>query len=155
MKSIKSFKSIIENILFKSKILDNEKYKQEIIENELNHPERLAVLPYCEKGKGIDVGCGHRKTTENCIGVDIIPKGVLGTAGCVKNKTSQADICTSADDLHMFKYGELDFLIARHNLEHYVDVIKTLREWKRVLKQNGVMAVIVPDEDGLNKVGKR
>jgi len=141
----------MKNIFGKSKKENDEDKKLA----ELNHPERLAVLPYCDSGRGIDVGCGNRKSSDNCIGVDIVANGELGKIGCVENKISQADICTSGDDLNMFQDNELDFVIARHNLEHYVDVIKTLNEWHRVLKPSGVMAVILPDEDGLNRVGKR
>lgn len=45
-----------------------------------------------------------------------------------------------------FADRELDFVISRHNLEHYVDVIKTLTEWKRVLKCGGTLAMVLPDE---------
>lgn len=119
---------------------------------ELNHPERLALLPYCTNGRGIDVGCGHRKTHENCIGVDILPKGTLGEIGCVAGKEIVSDICASGDDLNMFKDEELDFVVSRHNLEHYVDIIKTLTEWKRVLKKGGLLATILPDEGSLNTI---
>lgn len=121
-------------------------------EETLNHPERLAVLPYCSEGRGIEVGCGHRKTHENCIGIDIVPKGITGTYGCVEGKVSVADICTSGDDLNMFSDGELDFVISRHNLEHYVDIIRTLQEWKRVLKKGGIMANVLPDETSINTI---
>ena len=121
-------------------------------QKELNHPERLALLEYCMSGKGIDVGCGHRKTHENCIGVDILPKGSLGKVGCITGKEIVSDICASGDNLFMFKDQELDFVISRHNLEHYVDVIKTLIEWKRVLKIGGIMAVILPDESSINTI---
>ncbi|MEW6616622.1 MAG: class I SAM-dependent methyltransferase [Thermodesulfobacteriota bacterium] len=116
------------------------------------HPERLALLQYCTTGRGIDVGCGHRKTHENCIGIDITPKGQMGKYGNVKGKVSVADIVTSGDDLHMFSDEELDFVISRHNLEHYVDVIKTLKEWKRVLKYGGILAAILPDEGKINTI---
>jgi predicted SAM-dependent methyltransferase len=46
----------------------------------------------------------------------------------------------------MFKSGELDYVVSRHNLEHYIDVVKTLREWRRVLRPGGTLAIIVPDE---------
>jgi len=110
------------------------------------HPERLAVLPYCSEGRGIDVGCGHRKSSEICIGVDLVAGGDKGEHGVVAGQVSQADVQASGDDLHMFSNGELDFVVARHNLEHYVDVLKTLGEWKRVLKSGGKLAVILPDD---------
>lgn len=126
--------------------------KKRKADDEANHPERLILLPYCTEGKGIDVGCGHRKTHENCIGVDIVPKGEKGQYGCVKDKSSQADICSSGDNLSAFADKELDFVVSRHNLEHYVDVIKTLLEWKRVLKIGGTMAMVLPDERHLNTI---
>ncbi len=113
--------------------------------DEKNHPEALALAPFCQ-GKGIDVGCGHRKVSSGCIGVDLIARGDKGEHGVVANQTSVADIQASGDDLHMFGDGELDYVVARHNLEHYVDVVKTLCEWRRVLKPGGVMAIVVPDE---------
>ena len=116
------------------------------------HPERLAVLPYCSEGRGIDVGCGHRKSSQACIGVDLVAGGDEGEHGVVAGKISQADIQASGDDLHMFADGELDFVVARHNLEHYVDPIKALQEWKRVLKTGGVLAVVLPDERHLSTI---
>jgi SAM-dependent methyltransferase len=104
--------------------------------DEKNHPEALALAPFCQ-GKGIDVGCGHRKVSPSCIGVDLIARGDKGEHGVVANQTSVADIQASGDDLHMFGDGELDYVVARHNLEHYVDVVKTLCEWRRVLKPGG------------------
>jgi ubiquinone/menaquinone biosynthesis C-methylase UbiE len=46
----------------------------------------------------------------------------------------------------MFEDASLDYVVSRHNLEHYVDVVATLMEWRRVLKPGGIMALIVPDE---------
>lgn len=148
-------KQIAKKILFCLHILDQNEYRLKVLNAELNHPERLAVLPYCEKGRGADIGCGNRKTNDNCIGIDIIPKGKHGTIGSVAGQISEADFCASGDELTMFLDNELDFVVARHNLEHYVDVIKTLKEWRRVLKQDGILAVVLPDEEGLNRVGKR
>lgn len=128
------------------RLLGRKRKRQRVPDDPDQHPERLAVLPYCEHGRGIDVGCGHRKSSPQCIGVDLTPGGQRGEFGVVRNQVSQADICSSGDDLPMFQDGELDFVVARHNLEHYVDVIKTLREWKRVLRPGGTLALVVPDE---------
>ncbi len=113
--------------------------------DESNHPEALALQPFCV-GRGIDVGCGHRKVAEQCIGVDLLAAGVVGEHGVVQGQASVADIQASGDDLHMFADGELDYVVSRHNLEHYVDVVKTLQEWARVTRPGGTVAMIVPDE---------
>ena len=46
-----------------------------------------------------------------------------------------------------FADRSFDSLVARHNLEHYVDTAGTLIEWRRVLRPGGALAVIVPDEE--------
>lgn len=116
-----------------------------------SHPEAVVLQPYCS-GRGVEVGCGFRKTHPDVIGVDIIGKGEVGEHGCVKGMQSVADIKASGDDLYMFKDGELDYVVSRHNLEHYVDIVKTLKEWKRVLKEGGVLGIVLPDESKLNTI---
>ncbi len=113
--------------------------------DEGNHPEALALEPYCV-GHGIDVGCGHRKVAPHCIGVDLLAAGEVGEHGVVQGQRSVADVQASGDDLHMFADGELDYVVSRHNLEHYVDAVKTLQEWARVTRPGGIVAMIVPDE---------
>lgn len=110
------------------------------------NPEAEFMLPVVS-GRGVDVGCGGAKTHPNAIGVDIIPPGDMGTEASQKGRVSQADVAASGDDLHMFGDGELDYVIARHNLEHYVDPLKTLLEWRRVLKPGGVIGLVLPDDD--------
>lgn len=38
----------------------------------------------------------------------------------------------------------LDFLLSSHMLEHHQDTLRTLYEWKRVLRPGGVMFLILP-----------
>lgn len=115
------------------------------------HPEAIVLQPYCI-GKGIDVGCGFRKTHPDAIVIDLLAKGEAGTYGCMKNMRSVADISASGDNLCMFKDNELDYVISRHNLEHYIDPVKTLREWKRVLKPDGILGIVLPDESKINTI---
>lgn len=114
------------------------------------HPEAAAVIPYA-KGMGIDIGCGGNKTLPNVIGVDITSKGQKGQWGNQKGAISEADVCASGDCLP-FKDNVFDFIIARHNLEHYQDIIKTLLEWRRVLKVGGVLCVVLPDDAELDTI---
>ena len=108
-------------------------------------PEAQALAAFCQ-GRGVDVGCGHRKVAPHCIGVDLLPGGAIGRHGVVAGQVSVADLHASGDDLHMFADGEMDFVVTRHNLEHYIDVVKALEEWRRILKPGGSLAVILPDE---------
>ncbi len=52
----------------------------------------------------------------------------------------------------MFETGQIDFVIARHNLEHYQDHVKALLEWIRVLKPGGLIGVITPDHDWVDTI---
>lgn len=108
------------------------------------HPERLAVLPFVV-GRCIEIGCGYRKTSPSVVGVDLVPRGAKGRIGNVAGRVSQADVVADGGALP-FPTGSLDSLVARHNLEHYVDTAGTLIEWRRVLRHEGTLAVILPDE---------
>ncbi len=109
-------------------------------------PEMLALRPYC-RGKGIDVGCGSKKTHPDAIGIDITPKGKAGRYGSETRQLSDADINLSGDDLYIFKDNIFDYVVSRHNLEHYKDPVKALLEWKRVLRMGGILGVVLPDDD--------
>lgn len=110
------------------------------------HPEIRSIETICS-GSGIDVGCGSTKTTPECIGVDITPGGLVGSVGSEDGQVSCGNIAASGDSLHMFGDESLDFVVARHNLEHYHDPAKTLQEWKRVLKKGGRLGLVVLDHE--------
>ena len=86
----------------------------------------------------------------NCIGVDIIAGDAVGGVGGAAGTVAQANVCASGDNLPMFAENEMDFIVARHVLEHFTDPVKALLEWKRVLKRGGVMVLVVPDDRALN-----
>lgn len=111
-----------------------------------NDPEGRMLRPYC-KGVGADIGCGSRKTHPDAIGVDTTKKGVAGKYGSEKRKISEADICLPGDNLYLFADGVLDYIVSRHTIEHFQNPKKALREWKRVLKKNGTLGIITPDND--------
>jgi predicted SAM-dependent methyltransferase len=110
------------------------------------HPERMALYPLCT-GRGADVGCGNRKTHPDAVGVDLTPAGSNGEAGCVRGKVSVADVVASGDNMTMFADGSLDYIVQRHNLEHYQDFIKAIQEWKRIVRPGGLIGMVVPDDE--------
>lgn len=110
-----------------------------------DHPERLAVLPFVQ-GRSLEIGCGYRKTSDLVLGVDLVPKGRPGRHGNVAGRRSQADVAADGAQLP-FGDATFDSLVARHNLEHYIDTAGTLEEWRRVLRPGGMLAVVLPDEE--------
>lgn len=106
------------------------------------HPERLLILPYVT-GRCVEVGSGHRKTAESVIAVDHVRTGQVGN---VSGRAISLDVQSVGEALP-FASASFDSLIARHNLEHYIDTAGVLAEWKRVLKPGGTLAVILPDEE--------
>ncbi|MBN2676307.1 MAG: class I SAM-dependent methyltransferase [Alphaproteobacteria bacterium] len=53
-----------------------------------------------------------------------------------------------ATDLSTIKNESYDFLISSHVLEHIANPIKALYEWKRILRPNGSMVIILPHKEG-------
>jgi len=88
------------------------------------------ILPYLS-GKGVDVGAGGRSIFDSDIRVDIDEK-------------NNPDVCCSADKLP-FKDGEFDYLYAIHSFEHFENQEETIKEWVRVVRSGGIIAIIHPD----------
>jgi len=51
-----------------------------------------------------------------------------------------------ATDLSRLKSEHYDFLISSNCLEHVANPIKALFEWKRVVKKNGVLIIVLPNK---------
>ncbi len=82
-------------------------------------------------GKGADIGCGTRSAKKGSIRVDI-------------DKNVKPEVLASGDSLP-FNDGELDFISSIHSFEHFKDQNKLINEWLRVLKINGIIAIVHPD----------
>lgn len=117
----------------------------------LMHRTKLPLLRIC-KGKGLDIGCGSDKIIKSAVGVDIIGRGETGKYGCEKGKISKADIKASGDNLYMLKSGSMDYIVARDNIEHYVNFIKALKEWHRVLKKGGKLGITTPNDNEVDSL---
>lgn len=95
-------------------------------------------------GNILELGCGAQKTVEPSTGIDIIPRGetIPGLVG----KTSIADIVSDIQEELPVAADTYDMVIARHLIEHLVDPIKVLRDWRRVIKPGGKLILAVPDQ---------
>jgi len=105
---------------------------------------RLIASSISEGELVLEIGCGATKTVPGAVGLDRIPKGEL--IPNLQGAKSVADIVGNADSIPADS-NTYDVVIARHVLEHCLDTVETLREWKRVLKPGGRLIIAVPDED--------
>jgi SAM-dependent methyltransferase len=53
-------------------------------------------------------------------------------------------ICCDGSDLVDIPDSTYDVLLSSHNLEHFANPVKALREWHRVLRADGALILIIP-----------
>lgn len=64
------------------------------------------------------------------------------------NKNTGKQIISEASNLSKIEDSSYEILINSHVIEHVSNPLKALFEWKRVLKENGILVMIVPHKDG-------
>ena len=113
------------------------------LEKEVQDAEGDIIRKKVKGEKIIDLGCGGNKTLKKAIGVDMVKKGIeIDSLGGV---TSDADI--EADVSQGLPIKDVDTIIARHILEHMIDPVMTLKNWKTALKKGGRLILALPDEE--------
>jgi len=117
------------------------RYSQEELDEKFSipqetHPERLFKLERITDNDKViyDLGCSTFKTLDRAIGVDIEQK-------------EGVDVVASVDDLPTIESNSVDVILASHIIEHMGDTEKTLFEWQRILKEEGRIIFILPDDE--------
>ena len=111
-------------------------------------PESRLAHAYC-KGKGLEIG----GAALNPFGLDTL--NVDFTKEITKFKQEEIKRCgthlpvdiEAPGDAIPVASGSFDFVVSSHVLEHFVDPIKTLREWYRIVKPGGVIFMILPHKE--------
>lgn len=83
---------------------------------------------------GVDIGGPTGKGIDGIINVNISFAYI--TPNCVLGRGENLP----------FKNGSIDYLISAHSLEHIRNTELVLKEWVRVLRPGGMMAVVMPDK---------
>ena len=94
--------------------------------------------------KGLNLGCGDKKVG-NAFGMDISRKGDAA-AGGQKFASAVPDTTANAMDLPV-QSSSVDYIMAPHLLEHLVNPLAALEEWRRVLKPKGQLMITMPNHD--------
>lgn len=109
---------------------------------------RWELVPYT-RGRVLDIGCGADKAFPHFIGVDNGHHQKFGY-------TIKPDLLCDATDMKMFSDQSFDAVYSSHLLEHfpYEEVPQILKEWLRLVKDEGYLVLYLPDEDTYPKVGE-
>lgn len=70
---------------------------------------------------------------------------VTGDYSYMPGKTGRQFILDGTD-LSPIADSSYDFVLSSHSLEHIANPIKALLEWKRILKEGGLLLIILPDK---------
>ena len=65
-----------------------------------------------------------------------------------KNGHRGNQFVSDATDLNRIASNTYDFVLSSHTLEHIANPLRALAEWTRVLKDGGLLALVLPHRDG-------
>lgn len=93
------------------------------------------VATYCI-GQGIEVGPGFRPYA---------PATAVLVDKFISHSNQPIPLDVQADAARLpFRESTLDYLVSAHVLEHHPDVLAMLNEWQRVLRDGGVLLLMLP-----------
>lgn len=104
--------------------------------------QRNNILPVYPSIKSLD-GCNYSDET---IWEGKLKEGYNYFYSSSKSKGFQYIL--DAVNLESIENHKYDFIISCHNLEHIANPIKALKEWLRVLKNDGFLLLVLPNKDG-------
>lgn len=117
----------------------------------MNAAKRARMVRWLQ-GEGIEIGALHQPLPVppgvRVRYVDHLPEPDLKAmyADIAEQPFAPVSILASAEDLGPVADASQDFVIANHLLEHLEDPVRGLGEFARVLKQDGVVYLALPDK---------
>ena len=93
---------------------------------------RNRLLKYCT-GQGLDLGCGNVKIKRDSIGIDLL--------------SPLADMGIDARLMPCYPDNQFDYIYSSHLLEEIQDTEPTLKEWLRILKDDGYLVLYQVDKE--------
>jgi len=133
-KYLDKYPLLLKTYRYLNKSLKNKPYQSE------TSKVRNVVLPYCE-GLGCDIGFGGDKIKKtNCLGID------LATPYAFTGQDKVDVTCDLFKEKIPFPDNTFDYVYSSHLIEDFEDTTKTLLEMSRVLKNNGNLIIVFPDQ---------
>ena len=133
-------------------------------------PYRLKYYPFCkavfETGRGLEIGGPSPMfRRRGCIPVYSVTNSIDNcnferhttwegtisegyTFAFAKGKKPGYQHIAEATNLEFIENSSYDFVLSSHCIEHLANPLQALSEWIRVLKDNGLLVLVVPHKDG-------
>lgn len=115
------------------------------------HPELFVNLKGIEIGGPSDIFKTIYSVCKNCDGVNYNENTVWwedsGRGYNYKEKLLGDVIIADAVDLSLIKDDVYDFCLSSNNLEHIANPLKALFEFRRIVKSNGYILIVVPRKE--------
>lgn len=118
-----------------------------------SYPIFLDYLGVQKGGKLLDIGCGNGFLLRaasirglETFGIDISQEAVKIAENVSPDSSS---ILVGSGEELVFGDNEFDYVTCLGSLEHFLDMSKTLREMKRVAKENAMFCISVPNSNYL------
>lgn len=113
----------------------------------INKKKLLNINKKFLNGSGVEIGPGGSPYMK---GLTLVDKFPLEYPNLNPDKVINSD----ASDLPL-EDNQFDFLVSCHCLEHCPDTIKTLKEWTRVIKKDGILFLVLPHGDRTFDKGRK
>lgn len=134
-----------ENKIILIDCIVNEYYRDLLGVNRLNGKEGVEI------GGPSDIFSAIYDVVRSCDGVNFSDKTVWWeneeAVYCYQQKKLGKVIIDDATQLQQIKNNKYDFLLSSNNLEHIANPLKALNEFRRVVKEDGLIIIVVPRKD--------
>lgn len=102
---------------------------------------RVTLAPFCV-GHGLDIGFGGDAVVPSAWTMDLVDGSYTNVGG------DRQILRGTAGDLSGFCDGALDYIYSSHLLEDftYPELVKIIKEWRRVLREGGLIVTNCPDQ---------
>ena len=108
---------------------------------------RLDIIPFSGEGEILDIGCGNgrylstlKKQGWQTYGIEQSPKSSKYARDVLQLEVNTGDLLDCKYQAEFF-----DVITMWHSLEHLYEPILTLKEAKRILKDDGLLIITVPN----------
>lgn len=111
------------------------------------------VKRYLANLHGVEIGASTQNSYDLPRAINIDFADDPGDWQDTHYKKATVHLVSNGDDLP-FKDNTLGYVLSSHNIEHYFDPIRALKEWWRVVRPGGYIIAIVPHKDRTTDRGR-